>query len=387
MVSRAPPPAILLVLLCFVFAACSMPAYDPPGGQTRASYDPYLDGWRPASWIPFCVADTITDFAFGNGRYVAVSATGVIGWSDDGDRWFRAATDLTVSNFNAVAFGGGVFVAAGNGGVFANSLNGEHWIVRTEMDGFDGLDITGVAYGDGRFVAVGGLRRVPTIGGGSVPGSPRIAHSVNGIDWTGETPSGFGAERLNGVDFGRVFVGTAGNYEYRFFAVGDGGRRGWTRNPAAGWSFQGPTAPIGTANITAVTVGNRGVDERGNPGVGIGVAFGDGRTAIATQPDTFAGFDADLRTFLFYLPPNIQEPWVRVRALKNVIVYAGGYFVAAGTGAMIGFWPSAEPSRDSQRFWRALTFPEFMLWEITAVAALNGRFFVGNVGGRIGHGR
>jgi len=674
----APALVALTILLSFTAASCSMPQSDPPytGGRPGGSYDPSLDGWRPASWIPFCVADTITGFAFGNGRYVAVSVTGRIGWSDDGDRWHLAAKDFPATNspatnFNSVTFGNGVFVAVGDGGRFAVSINGRDWVVRfldgfwdldrerfsyefpdwfsdagsgwfnnlfptfpalwydfqnyllggfgggfflwfldrhTELsdvwlqdwiharlhvwlydwlhawllslDDFDffdefsawlygyelgpdfdlnvfyrdfrdflyGLpedqpltgafdfdfdefrddfeyafsdflsdrfldetfcfadymrdfheafllkvfytalnldlgfslsgflgdfslflwdwfpgatfdsyelsnwfedagwffrfdfagefpdafanwfgaflddelfdlnldwfvylfpgwfsntfrgefvewflgsfqdsfvvlfpdwflgqlfwtflsvhDITGVAWGGGDFVAVGV--------------NARISHSTDGVHWSGGPRSEFPNVRLNDVAFG----------DGRFFVVGNGGHRGWSDAPGVNWRHQGPTAPIHTANITRVTVGSRGVDDYGNPaGIGIGVVFGDGRTAFATLPDTFAGFDADIRTFLFYLPAHPQTYWHRTRALKNGIAYGGGYFVAAGTGAMIGFWPSAEPSRDSERFWRALTFPEFMLWEITTVAALNGRFFVGNIGGRIGVSR
>ncbi|MCL2600168.1 MAG: hypothetical protein FWD88_03200 [Treponema sp.] len=357
---------VFAVMLMLAVASCSMPESDTP--KVRP-YDPCLDSWRTASWIPFCVADTITGFAYGNGRYVAVSSTGRIGWSGDGDRWFLAEITSPVSNFNSVVFGNGVFVAVGNGGRFANSLDGERWVARDSMNGFDGYDITGVAWGAGNFVAVGGRRRMPMQGGGYSPGSPRIAYSATGIDWSGGIPWGFVPERLNDVAFG----------DGRFFVVGDRGNRGWSRNPVAGWQHRGPAAPIHSQDITRVAVGSYG------PGTGVGVVFGDGRTAIATNPEAFADWDADLRTFLFYLPPIPQTPWNRPRAEMIGITYAAGYFVTAGTGAMIGWWPSAEPSRISERFWRALTFPEFMLWEITTVAALNGRFFVGNVGGRIAH--
>jgi len=359
--------------LCLVALSCGMPESEY---VARRPYDPSLDGWRSASWLPFCVGDRITGFAYGNGRYVAVSVSGRIGWSPDGDRWFPGVMTSTVANFNAVAFGNRIFIAVGNGGTFAISLEGEHWVVVGGMPGFGTYDISGIVWGHtprgGYFVAVGGPRRVYGQGGNVVQtAGPRISHSVNGINWVGGVPWSSN-ERLNDVAFGNG----------RFFAVGDGGHRGWSGDPAAGWNHFGPTYPIGTSNIVSVTFGSRG------NGIGIGIVFDriyrgpyylpyyERRRdmAIATHID-FTNFDLDLREFLF------------LANRVNDIAYANGYFVAAGTGAMIGFWPTAEPSRHSEHFWRALSFPDFMLWEITAVAALNGRFFVGNYDGRIGYSK
>ena len=100
--------------------------------------------------------------------------------------------------------------------------------------------------------------------------------------------------------------------------------------------------------------------------------WGGKRTAIAVNPDDFSNFDPDLHNDLFF-GNNI-----------NGIAWGGGYFVAAGTGAMIGWWPTAEPGNDSQRYWRALSFTDFQWWEISALAAMKDRFYVGGVGGRIG---
>jgi hypothetical protein len=65
----------------------------------------------------------------------------------------------------------------------------------------------------------------------------------------------------------------------------------------------------------------------------------------------------------------------------------GGNFVAAGTSSMIGWWRGKDKDNNSERWWRALPFYEFQYWEITALAALNNRFFVGNIGGKIGYSK
>jgi hypothetical protein len=41
----------------------------------------------------------------------------------------------------------------------------------------------------------------------------------------------------------------------------------------------------------------------------------------------------------------------------------------------------------SERYWRASTFPEFFYWEISVIKACNGRFFAGNVGGKIAYSK
>ena len=363
-----------------------------PHSDTASStpYDPALDGWRAASWSPFTVNDSITDFSYGGGRYVAVSATGVIAWSENGDVWHRAqrivicnrceeeitvrleALEYTCPNlycennannddfirpvvitevfsFNAVCFGNGRFVAAGGNGVFAWSNNGKKWQVES-MPGFvkpgsvDNENINGIAWGNGYFVAVGT--------------NAAISFSSGGDRWNVSSTANF-SNNLNDITFD-----SSGG---RFYVVGDEGTRGWSVSPETGVWNRGTDNPVGNANITKVTIGHYG------SGIGIGIVY-DRKAAVATHVD-FINFDTDVNSFLF-----------NGNAI-NGIAWGGGYFVAGGTSAMIGYWPSAEPSREIERYWRALTFPEFRFWEITALKALNGQFFAGNIGGKIGYSK
>ena len=367
-------PAALFLAAALLAASCRIPEPEP---NARVPYDPHLDGWRPASWQPFDSADTITGFAFGEvlvggrsvNRYVAVSDTGRIGWSADGDRWFLAASDSPPGGLRSVTFGdsAGVFVAVGDGGRFARSLDGESWLVEA-MQGFDGEGILGVGYGNGVFVAVGA--------------NARISVSLNGMDWAGGmVPAFFGAQ-LNDVAFCDLYG--------RFFVVGNGGNRGWSDDPAdpGEWMRLGPTPPIGAANITRVAVGRLGNGDDGDTRIGIGLVAG-GHVAVASGAYSFAGFIPTIANFMFRGNSVNGLAW----GGRYVVEEDGesrfrGNFVSAGTSAMIGYWPGREPDRDSERWWRALPLPEFMLWEITEVAALNGRFFVGSThGGRIAHSR
>ena len=361
-----------LFCLIALLSACVLPE---SGIQeaARKPFDPDLFAWKTASWTPFTVSDSITGFAYGriNGkdRYVAAASTGVIGWSNDGDIWQRAvkapddpsapSPDPFNASFNAVAFGGGVFVAVGNGGKIARSTDGINWTAAGHSGGITGFgteNIMGIAWGKGVFVAVGG--------------NANIAYSSNGIDWTGCRDAAFGTSQLNDIAFDSY------RENGRFYIVGNDGKRGWSDDLTSGnWHLlelpNMDTPPFGKNHIRKVNVGYRGA------GIGIGIVFnewGGKRTAISSDA-AFGGIDADLDAGLF------GDNTI------NGIAWGGGYFAAAGSSAIIGWWPSAEPSNDVQRYWRALCFTEFQWWEITALAAMKDRFFVGGIGGKIGYSK
>ena len=92
----------------------------------------------------------------------------------------------------AIAFGNGRFVAVGDSGRRIVSTDGITWT--NDMTG--GIDLlSGIAYGNGRFVAVGG--------------SGRRVISTDGVNWTDDVTGGW---MLNGIAYGNG----------HFVAVGDG---------------------------------------------------------------------------------------------------------------------------------------------------------------------
>jgi hypothetical protein len=357
---------IFLAPLFITLAGCVQ-----PGGirEVRTNYDPDLYGWKTASWSPFTVNDSITGFAWGDvegGVYVAVSRTGSIAYSEDGDIWRRA---LAVANpgmtpsiplvvaYNAVAYGGGTFIAAGEQGRAAFSNDGVNW-EECSVSGFGAEPIKGIAYGEidgtGYFAAVGGNGNISVSRDG-------------GLTWAGGSAADFGGIQLNDIAFGNG----------RFYVAGNEGRRGWSNTPLDlnSWHHKGPMYPFYTNNINRVIVGVYG------DGPGIGITFnewGGRRLAIDTKGDfgdMDTDWDADINAGLF------GDNTI------NGIAWGGGVFAAAGTGAMIGYWPGADPGNASERYWRALTFPEFQYWEISVITACNGRFFAGNVGGKIAYSK
>ena len=364
---------LIIVLLC----ACVMP--ENPG-EARRPFDPDLYAWKTASWTPFAVEDSIAGFAYAkinnSDRYVAVSYSGVIGWSNDGDIWHRAvAAEVGGSSaspnpfnasFNAVACGDGVFIAVGNDGKIARSTDGIAWTALGHSGGISGFgasNIMGIAWGftenktngakTNMFVAVGGYAN--------------IAYSLDGgLTWAEcKDPSGnFGTSQLNAIAFD---PGGA-----RFYIGGSDGKRGWSDDPRLkNWHHKGGEHPFYGNSIRKITVG------RYEDKIGIGIAFDEydyKRITIATNAD-FGDLDSDLDAGGF-----------GDNAITG-IAFGSNVFVAAGSSAMIGWWPSDNPQKRSDRYWRALSFTEFQWWEISALAALKDRFFAGGVGGKIGYSK
>ena len=95
---------------------------------------------------------------------VAVGDAGTIGRSSDGYRWSEASSSATESWLNDVAWGAGRFVAVGDYAI-VHSLDGERWRSARPSD----WNLESIAWGEQRFVAVGD--------GGTV------VHSDDGIRW------------------------------------------------------------------------------------------------------------------------------------------------------------------------------------------------------------
>jgi hypothetical protein len=137
----------------------------------------------------------LRDVTFGEDLIVAVggSAHGRVMWSSDGVSW-EERTD-GVNWLGGVAYGGGRFVAVGGLGRRAYSDDGKTWV-----DGIVDFEapFRAIAFGDGVFVAVGdGGRRIRT---------------VDGVTWTDDLSGG--------VNLGDVAYGNG-----YFVAVGQNGRR------------------------------------------------------------------------------------------------------------------------------------------------------------------
>ena len=172
------------------------------GGSNRIAYSTNGTTWTTSSGFSNFLVKGIT---YGGTQFVAVgyySNGGLINYSSDGKSWNNVATtSFGTSDINNVAYGGGRYVAVGEDGKIAYSTNATSWTAVTAST-FGESDIYGVTYGNGKFVAVGE--------------NGKMAYSTDGTKWTAIDSTTFPpAYPINGVTYG----GASGNE--KFIAVGD----------------------------------------------------------------------------------------------------------------------------------------------------------------------
>ncbi len=207
--------------------------------------------------------------------------------SSDAVLWTEVAVP-TIGELASIAFGAGRFVAVGDQGTILSSVDGVTWSVHSLE--FDQM-FTVVKYCGSRFVAVGS--------GGSV------AISTDGLKWVIVT-SADGASahsQTSGVDMALSDVAFLNG---QFVAVGDCGTV-LRSTDGLSWSGQSWTSGI-TTQIRSVTYGD---------GLYVGVGL-DGTTIASTDAINWTSHEPAAFNFL------------------SDVVYAGGEFVAvAGTSVLI----------------------------------------------------
>jgi photosystem II stability/assembly factor-like uncharacterized protein len=108
---------------------------------------------------------------FGNEKFVAMDAVGKFLISSDGENWIQRIIEVPNHlHLNQLCFGDSLFVAVGDSGFVFTSGDGETWHEQKRLSSRPLLDI---AYGNNKFVAVGG----------------RIFQSSDGIMWAEEQSS------------------------------------------------------------------------------------------------------------------------------------------------------------------------------------------------------
>ncbi len=165
-------------------------------GTNNMAYSTDGITWTKAANNPFgavmidshVASGNIYDFAWGNGKYVAVgyyntpiagyqNTNGRIAYSTDANNW-AVAEDTTFGKTTVftVTWGNGRFVAGGIGGKMAYSTDGVTWTAVANSKFGDAV-IRDIAWGNDKFVAVGS--------------QSKIAYSTDGIIWTAVANSPF----------------------------------------------------------------------------------------------------------------------------------------------------------------------------------------------------
>jgi len=140
---------------------------------------------------------------------VTVSVTGVTGYNSKTSDALNVTGWVTVTNstfsttsINAIAYGNGKFVAVGGSGKMATSSDGITWTsVLTSI--FGTSNINAIIYDNNKFIAVGD--------------SGKIATSTNGTTWTAVSNSTFGTSNISAIAYGNgkfIAGGASGKMSY-----------------------------------------------------------------------------------------------------------------------------------------------------------------------------
>ena len=295
------------------------------GGGTIARWNGTDPNWTRVvsdniTSLEVSVFGDINGIAYGGGKFVAVGNAGKIAYSTDGGvNWTLIYTGNGGENnsgfgtntnvhINGIAWNGSdKFVAVGTSGRMATSPNGTDWTPILSAnnkftDGTTGISIYGIAYGNGKWVAVGG--------------SGRIAHwDGSAENWTAVTPgtssdlgnSKFGTSNIRGIAYG----GTGANA--KFVAVGEGGKMAYSTDGTTWAAVTNST--FDTSHIYGIAWGN-------NMFVAVGQS---GKMAYSADGISWTGISATESKF---------------GSSSNIIygiTYGGNKFVAVGQSGKMAY--------------------------------------------------
>lgn len=187
-------------------------------GLSATTLDP---GEAPRDWYWYDRYDyeawDYENITFGDNIFAVVGDNGKIITSSDGENW-AVKNSGTNEDLSGVAFGNGLwFVTAWDGFIYT-SENTETWTERIQVSEW----LSGAAYGNGRYVTVGGA----------------IYTSVDGTTWN---EAGSGSYNFSGISY----------LNNTFYAVGDG-----IYTSANGTSWTQVLPPPSNTHISGIANGN-----------------------------------------------------------------------------------------------------------------------------------
>jgi hypothetical protein len=161
-----------------------------------------LDQWRRVHPAP--QNEVLYDVSYGNGRFIGVGENGTLVHSTNGIHWSatRMRGDALISG---ITFGNGQFVAVGGANILS-STTGIGW---SPAVGWTELELQSVIFANGRFVAVGG---------------DSILTSADGLNWAHAIVASGDYRRVMDVAYGNgVFVAVGHDIEGRNVFVSTNG--------------------------------------------------------------------------------------------------------------------------------------------------------------------
>ena len=251
------------------------------------------DGWTAAT--SGTTSHQLWDVAYGNGRWVAVSASGgILTATDPAGSW---AAGRTSEFLNGVAYGNGRWVAVGLDGVVITATDPTgSWT--TAADSGTDFSLEDVAYANGRWVAVGSVNLVTAIDptGTWTPVNNGISSLLSGVAYSNGTWVAVGTALGNGAivtatDPTSSWTAAAGSISTPLSGVAYGNGR-WVAMGTDGAIF---TAADPTATWTAATSNTFNALS--------GVAYANGRWAIVGgSGDSTIMIPGDLATTITSTP-------------------------------------------------------------------------------------
>ena len=202
------------------------------------------------TWTPVQIKDIFNDggttislgvsingIAYGSGKYIAVGNHGKMASSTNGSTWTEITNPFGTENINTVIYGD-VWVAGGNNGSIAYSNNGTTW---TNVSGspFGSSAIQSIAYGNGRYIAVGANGKMYT--------------STTAITWTAVDVTSLFTYTYGGSSTVQT-IQTVAYDHYTWIAAGGGGKMATSTNGTS-WTAVADNT-FGPTTIQTVAYGN-----------------------------------------------------------------------------------------------------------------------------------
>ena len=317
---------------------------------------------------------TLNDVTYGGSLYVAVGENSTILTSPDGNTWtIRYVYTSVPTALRGVTYSGSQFVAVGYGGIILTSPNGITWTMRQTNSS---AALEDVAYGAGKYVAVGGY-----------PSNAKLI-STDGITWTTQLPASGTDYNLYDITYGNGQFVAVGYYgavltspnaiawtkryiglietmqgviyaNNQFVTVGTSIRRS-----TDGVTWQATSAPDGKSNLTSAAYGNGRYVVIGNSYSSTSSA----QVLISTDGVTFNRIDfptyptpsdvvfgqnlfvsVDYYGNILSSPDGLTWTFRKLGSSFKAITYGKGRYVAVGTGqAMMSTngltWTAATPT-------------------------------------------
>ncbi|MDE2091197.1 MAG: hypothetical protein KGJ08_04780 [Gammaproteobacteria bacterium] len=245
--------------------------------------------------------------AFGGGVFAAVGIADTIVTSSDGVNWSQIAGTDTTQNLYSIAYGNGTFVAAGTNGTLYTSPDGINWTKGTIGTGSG--SVTSVAYGAGKFVVIV-----------HAPGKTQIYYSLNGNNWTLESPT-LPADPPGYLSFnGTIFVAMG------FNVAGTSGGSIMTSPDGQTWTIRATLAPAGAYPISITSASGAFVVMLQSSNVSTAVT-----TPILIETST------DGISWTTQPSNNLPETWSQI--IPRQISYTGSAYMVVGASAYIATSP------------------------------------------------